>query len=111
MRRVRETVVVMAGSVVLVFIGGASDVTAAGGGPRDDDEQPISGNALRRAGAAALAATGGGRVSDTEVGDEDGYYAVEVTFDDGAQIDVRLDEYFAVVHSDPAVEEPESGRR
>ena len=50
------------------------------------------------AGAAlALAATGGGRVTGTEVGDEESYYEVEVTLDDGSQVDVQLDESFHVV--------------
>ena len=47
--------------------------------------------------AAALAETGGGRITDTEVGDEDSYYEVEVTLDDGSQVDVQLDEGFNVV--------------
>ena len=63
----------------------------------DDDETPISGAALERATAAALAHTGGGRVTDTEVGDEDSYYEVEVTGDDGRQVDVQVDESFRVV--------------
>ena len=33
----------------------------------------------------------------TEGGDEDSYYEVEVTVDDGSQVDVQLDEQFAVV--------------
>ena len=36
-------------------------------------------------------------VTDTEVGDEDSYYEVEVTLDDGSQVDVQLDEGFNVV--------------
>ena len=31
------------------------------------------------------------------MGDEESYYEVEVTLDDGTQIDVQLDEGFAVV--------------
>jgi len=53
--------------------------------------------ALEQASAAALAHTGGGRVTETEVGDEDSYYEVEVTLDDGSQVDVQLDESFHVV--------------
>jgi uncharacterized membrane protein YkoI len=63
----------------------------------DDTEQPITGAALIRATEAALAHTGEGQVTDTEVGDEDSYYEVEVTFDDGRQVDVQLDEHFRVV--------------
>jgi hypothetical protein len=35
-----------------------------------------------------LQATGGGKVTDTEVGDEEGAYEVEVTRADGSQVDV-----------------------
>ena len=36
-------------------------------------------------------------MSETEVGDEESYYEVEVTLDDGSQVDVQLDEQFNVV--------------
>jgi hypothetical protein len=39
-------------------------------------------------------------VSDTEVGDEESYYEVEVTLDDGSQVDVQLDRDFHVVGSE-----------
>jgi uncharacterized membrane protein YkoI len=68
-------------------------------GSRDNHESPITGNALARASTAALAATGGGRVTETEVGDEDAYYEVEVTLPDGREVDVHLDRSFAVVSS------------
>ena len=58
---------------------------------------PISGSALDTASAVALEHTGGGRVTETEVGDEEGYYEVEVTHDDGRQVDVHLDENFNVL--------------
>ncbi len=57
----------------------------------------ITGDALEQAKAAALAHTGGGTVTDTEVGDEESYYEVEVSLDDGQQVDVQLDEQFNVV--------------
>ena len=76
-------------------IGGGAAIAARG----DDDgsEQPITGAALERAEAAALAHTGGGRVTETEVGDEESYYEVEVTREDGSQVDVQLDRNFTVV--------------
>jgi uncharacterized membrane protein YkoI len=58
---------------------------------------PITGTALERASQAALDYLGGGRVTGTEVGDEESYYEVEVTLDDGRQVDVQLDEAFDVV--------------
>ena len=60
-------------------------------------DQSIGGSALDQASAAALKHTGGGQVTDTEVGDEESYYEVEVTRDDGSQVDVQLDRNFAVV--------------
>ena len=39
-------------------------------------------------------------IRHTEVGDEDSYYEVEVTLPDGSQVDVQLDEDFAVVSAD-----------
>ncbi len=58
---------------------------------------PITGSDLDRATEAALAFTGEGHVTDTEVGDEESYYEVEITLGDGRQIDVQLDEAFNVV--------------
>jgi uncharacterized membrane protein YkoI len=61
-----------------------------------DPSNPINGGALEKAKAAALDATGGGRVTGTEVRDEEGYYEVEVVRDDGSQVDVHLDSAFNV---------------
>lgn len=41
-----------------------------------------------------------GEVTDTEVGDEESYYEVEVTLADGRQLDVQLTEAFEVVGLD-----------
>lgn len=72
---------------------------AVAGNPVDDDatDTPITGAALERASDAALAHTGEGRVTGTEDGDEESRYEVEITLDDGTQIDVQLDEDFQVV--------------
>jgi uncharacterized membrane protein YkoI len=88
----------VAAAVAAVAGGGAAIATATGNGPlADDSEAPIEGAALERAEAAALAHTGQGTVSETEVGDEESYYEVEVTLDDGSQTDVQLDRDFNVV--------------
>lgn len=105
MRR-RTELLAVAAAVVATATAGTGIAVAAGGG--DDDEAPITGRALDRATAAALEHTGGGRVTETEVGDEESYYEVEVRLDDGSQVDVQLDEDFAVVGSsadDDAVED------
>ena len=74
-----------------------------------DSDTPITGPDIERASAAALAHLGGGRVTDTEVGDEESYYEVEVTLDDGRQVDVQLDENFNVVGTEEdGVEDEES---
>jgi len=77
----------------------AAGVAVAGATGADDDatDTPIRGSALERAGAAALAHTGSGRVTETEVGDEEGYYEVEVTRDGGGQVDVHLNRDFEVL--------------
>jgi uncharacterized membrane protein YkoI len=81
--------------------GGAAIATAASGGGDDDkSEKAISGAALDRASQAALDHTGGGKVTETEVGDEESYYEVEVTKDNGSQVDVQLDRDFQVVGSE-----------
>jgi len=66
---------------------------------RDDEatEKPITGSSLERASQAALAHVGGGEVTDTEVGDEEGFYEVEVTRADGSQVDVHLNRGFDVL--------------
>ena len=83
--------------VALAIVGGGAGIAVATGAVGDDNEAPITGEALERASAAALAHTGGGRVTETEVGDEESMYEVEVTLDDGSQVDVQLDENFNVV--------------
>ena len=71
---------------------------AAASGDDDATDKPISGGALEKAKAAALADTPG-KVTETETGDEESYYEVEVTRPDGSQVDVQLDRDFNVVSS------------
>ena len=92
-----KTKVLIAGVAAVTAAGAGVGIAAAGGG--DDSEGPITGSELDRASAAALAETGEGRVTETEVGDEDSFYEVEVTLDDGSQVDVQLDRDFQVVSS------------
>ena len=68
--------------------------------PASLGDEPITGEALERASAAALEFTGGGEVTDSEVGDEEGYYEVEVTMPGGRQVDVHLDASFKVISSE-----------
>jgi hypothetical protein len=84
-------VAIIAIAAVAVTLSGT--ITSAIG----DSEDPITGPAYDKAVEAALAHTGEGRVTETEAGDEDSYYEVEVTLDDGSQVDVQLDRDFNVV--------------
>jgi hypothetical protein len=85
-----------AAAVALVIATGAGAAVASGG---DDDatDTAITGAALTRATRVALEETGGGRVTGTEVNDEEGKYEVEVTLGNGKQVDVHLDEHFKVI--------------
>ena len=78
---------------------GAAAIAGAAGGDDDGSDKAITGSAFDKASAVAVQHTGGGRVTATEVGDEEGYYEVEVTRDDGSQVDVHLDRGFHVLDS------------
>ncbi len=90
----------------LAIVAGATGIAAKS---MTDSADPITGPALEKASAAALAYTGGGRVTETEDGDEESRYEVEVTLDDGSQVDVQLDENFNVVASKADAEETGGG--
>jgi hypothetical protein len=92
-------------AVALVAGGVTGGVLGAVGG--DDNERPITGPALEDATRAALEATGGGRVTETEAGDEEGAYEVEVTLDSGRQVDVHLDINFNVLSIEGDLESPD----
>jgi uncharacterized membrane protein YkoI len=96
--RNRKTAIVAGLVLAAAAIGGGAAIAA--GGDDDGSDTPITGAALARAKAAALEHTGGGKVTETEVGDEESLYEVEVTLPDGSQVDVQLDERFQVVGSD-----------
>ena len=100
----RKRTIITITTVAALAAGG----TAIAAGARDDDatERPISGDALEKAKAAALADTPG-RVTATEVGDEESYYEVEVTRSDGSQVDVQLDRSFNVVGQEGDSDESE----
>ena len=91
--------VIAAVVLVALAIGGAAIAGAAGGGSDDGDGKAITGSALDRASKVALDHTGGGKVTATEAGDEEGAYEVEVTRSDGSQVDVHLDKSFHVLNA------------
>ena len=95
MRRSSTLLAAAAGAVAL-----AVPAPGIASGAFDDDdgtESPVSGTALERASEAALAETGEGRVTDIELGDEEGFYEVEATPDNGDEVDVYLTEDFQVI--------------
>ncbi len=103
----RRTIIITAAAAAAALGVGIAGAVSAG---QSDDEQPIRGDALVQATDAALAHTGEGRVTETEVGDEDSLYEVEITLDSGEQVDVQLDENFDVVGASADVEnEPDDG--
>jgi uncharacterized membrane protein YkoI len=93
----KRTKILISGAAAAVLAAGGTGIAIGAGGDDDATEKPITGNALDQASAAALEHTGGGQVTGTEVGDEESYYEVEVTLDDGGQTDVQLDRSFNVV--------------
>jgi uncharacterized membrane protein YkoI len=91
---------IAAGVVAVLGAGGAAVAVGTDeAGDDDSTQKSIAGSALQKARDAALEHTGGGAVTETEVGDEESYYEVEVTTDEGQQ-DVQLDKNFNVVSSE-----------
>jgi uncharacterized membrane protein YkoI len=92
MNRTKKLIAAGAGAVVAVAAGTGIAFAVT------DDDDDLEGKTLDRATAAAIAHTGGGRVTDAEV-DDDGVerYEVEVTMDDGREVDVHLDRSFRVL--------------
>lgn len=95
-RKQKTAAVIGTVGVVVAICSGA----AIASGDDDGTDRPIEGSALQQATDAALAETGGGKVTGTEIDDEDSKYEVEVALDDGSQVDVQLDDDFQVVSSD-----------
>ena len=91
----KRSKILVVGVSVLALAGAGTAVAVATGG--DDSERAITGSDLDRASAAALEYTGGGEVVETETGDEQSYYEVEVQQSDGSQVSVQLDRDFNVV--------------
>ena len=73
---------------------GAGVAYASGSGEGSSGQ--AGGANIEKAKTVALDHVNGG-VTGTEVDDEEGYYEVEVTRDDGSQVDVHLDKNFNVL--------------
>jgi uncharacterized membrane protein YkoI len=92
--------VLLAVALTMVVLAGAGVAYASGSGD-DYSEEQATGPGIEKAKSIALDHTNGGRVSGTEIGDEEGYYEFEIIRDDGSQVDVHLDRDFNVL-STPA---------
>ena len=88
-----RTWVVAAVAAGLLLVG--AGVAYATGSDEDCSAQAGGAN-IEKAKSVALEKVNG-RVTGTEVGDEEGYYEVEITRDDGSQVDVHLDKNFNVL--------------
>ena len=103
---------IASGATVAALVAAVTGTALAQAGEQDD--VPVTGQALEQVTDAAIDHLGEGRVTDTEVEDDDaerddeddaepdeaeveGVYEVEVTLDDGRQVELELDEQFNVV--------------
>ena len=92
--------VLLALALAMVVLAGAGVAYASGSG-EDSSEPQATGPGIEKAKSIALDYTNGGQVTGTEVGDEEGYYEVEIIREDGSQVDVHLDRNYNVL-STPA---------
>jgi len=106
----KRSKIIATGITAFVIMAGGAGFAIAGTGGEDshENETPITGTALGQAESAALDHVGQGKVTGTEVSDEESYYEVEVTLNDGSETDVQLDRAFNVV-SEEAETGPEAG--
>jgi uncharacterized membrane protein YkoI len=90
-----RTLVIAAAVAMLVALGGAGIAYANGG----DSEEQTTGPEAQKAKSAAIEAVGGGTVTEVERDDGNGTgaFEVEVTRDDGSQVEVHLDGDYNVV--------------
>jgi uncharacterized membrane protein YkoI len=100
----RRTRWIAAAGLAVVMVGGIAAAKADG-----DSDQELTGSTRNRAVAAALAATGGGTVLETEVGDDNAAFGVEIRLPDGRQVEVNLDKTFKVVGQEADDDRPGEG--
>ena len=94
-----KTLVIVAAVAVLLALGAAGIAYANGG----VSEEQLTGPEAEKAKSAAIEAVGGGTVTEVERDDGDGTgaFEVEVTRDDGSQLEVHLDGDYNVVGQVP----------
>ena len=77
-RTINVKTLLVAAAVAMLVLVGAGVAFATGG---ESSEQQATGPGIEKAKSVALDHTNGGRVTGTAIGDEEGYYEVEVTRD------------------------------
>ena len=95
----RKELLAGAAVTIVLTLGGAAGIAYATG-------EHATGAGIQKAKSVALEHVNG-RVTGSEVGDEEGYYEVEVTRDDGSQVDVHLDKDFNVLGTPADHESPD----
>src|SRR5688572_26331394 len=95
----RRTKLIIGGAMAAALVLGGFGSVAAQQADTDDD-RPLIGEQYDRATAAALEHTKGGKVTDTEAGDDGAAYGIEVLTDDGRQVEVNLDDRYRVTNSE-----------
>jgi hypothetical protein len=103
-RAINVRTLLIAAAVAMLVLVGAGVAYATGG---ESSKQQATGAGIEEAKSVALDHTNGGRVTGTEIGDEEGYYEVEVTLDDGSQVDVHLDRDLNVLSTPADNESPD----
>jgi len=104
-----KKILITIAALAALALGGAALAGATPSSVTGGDE--LTGSTLDRASKAALAETGGGKVTDSERDDDTGGYEVEVTKDDGSEIDVQLDEQFQLLTTDQDREDDDRGEQ
>jgi uncharacterized membrane protein YkoI len=91
-----KTLVIAAAVVAMLLALGGAGIAYANGG---DSEEQLTGPEAEKAKSAAIAAVGGGTVTEVERDDGNGTgaFEVEVTREDGSQLEVHLDGDYNVV--------------
>jgi hypothetical protein len=100
-RAINVRTLLIAAAIAMLVLVGAGVAYATGSSDDSSEQQQATGPGIEKAKSVALDHTKGGRVTGTEIGDEEGYYEVEIIRDDGRQVDVHLDREFNVL-STPA---------
>ena len=97
-----KKMIIAAAAALMLLVGagvayatGSSDSSAQATGSSDSSGQ-TTGSGMEQAKSVALDHVNG-RVTGSEFQDEEGYYEVEVTKDDGTQVDVHLDKNYNVL--------------